>query len=84
MTVIVDRARQYSDDTEGFGTVIAMAEAADCANMTWWNSIRANDPHAAYASSQVLAELIKMLAHREGIPVADVWDHLKRAGRIDF
>ncbi|GAB19148.1 hypothetical protein GOEFS_075_00690 [Gordonia effusa NBRC 100432] len=84
MTVIADQGRQCADETDGFGTVIAMAEAADCSNMTWWNSIRTSDPHAAYVSSQVLAELIKTLAHREGIPVADVWDHLRRAGRIDF
>ncbi|WP_457590147.1 hypothetical protein [Gordonia aurantiaca] len=69
----------------GFATAIAMAEAAADRNPTWWNEIRtkAEDSlEAAYCSSRLLAALIEASAHRAGIPAADVWDHIRRTGRL--
>ncbi|MEE3850629.1 hypothetical protein VZC37_09805 [Gordonia sp. LSe1-13] len=69
----------------GFDTAIAMAEAASCGNVSWWNSIRthAGDPAAGeYAASVLLAELLTSSAHRSGIAVADVWDVARRTGRL--
>lgn len=69
----------------GFDTAIAMAEAASCGNVTWWNTIRAHtdDPSTAeYAASVLLAQLIRSAAHRSGIPAADVWASVRRAGRL--
>ncbi|MFW0784716.1 hypothetical protein AAFP35_09355 [Gordonia sp. CPCC 206044] len=69
----------------GFDTAIAMAEAAGCANMTWWNTIRAHaaDPAAAeYAASVLLAQLITSSAHRMGVPAADAWVRIRQTGRL--
>lgn len=69
----------------GFDTAIAMAEAASCGNVTWWNEIRAHadDPaEGEYAASVLLATLIKSSAHRFGVPTADVWSVLRRLGHL--
>ncbi|MDY6810296.1 MAG: hypothetical protein SW127_14980 [Actinomycetota bacterium] len=69
----------------GFDTAIAMAEAASCGNVSWWNTIRshADDPAAGeYATSVLLAQLLVSTAHRLGIPVADVWERTRRTGRL--
>ncbi len=69
----------------GFDTAIAMAEAASCGNVSWWNSIRMQPEDPAlgeYATSVLLAELLRSSAHRLGVPVADVWELARRSGRL--
>lgn len=69
----------------GFDIAVDMAEAASCDNMTWWNEIRAHAPDPAigeYASSVLLAQLIRTSAHRWGVPVVDVWDAIRRCGEL--
>lgn len=69
----------------GFDTAIAMAEAAADHNPTWWNEIRAraDDPSAGeYCSSLLLGAMLESSAHRLGVPVADVWAHIRRTGEL--
>ncbi len=77
-----DAVREHDD---GFASAIWMAEAADAANITWWNQIRsrAADPAVSeYTSSLLLARMIRSEAHRQGVPVVDVWDRIRRTGDL--
>ncbi|MFW0796319.1 hypothetical protein AAFP30_21075 [Gordonia sp. CPCC 205515] len=81
-----DDAPDTTDDRmPGFDTAIAMAEAAGCGNVSWWNDIRAHAGDSAvgeYAASMLLAQMIRESAHRWGVPVVDVWDAVRRTGRL--
>ncbi|GAC68950.1 hypothetical protein [Gordonia soli] len=69
----------------GFDTAISMAEAAGCGNISWWNEIRAHtaDPTVGeYAASMLLADAVRAAAHRAGVPVADMWDRVRRSGDL--
>ncbi|NNG96603.1 hypothetical protein HLA97_04975 [Gordonia araii NBRC 100433] len=66
----------------GFDAAITMAEAVACDNPTWWNDVRSHSPDAAYASSVLLAELIRAHAHRMGVPVSDIWERIRTAGEL--
>jgi hypothetical protein len=68
-----------------FDTVIAMAEAAHCGNISWWNQIRvdsADGTETEYLASRMLARLIAAAAHRQGIPTADVWARIRETGNL--
>lgn len=78
-------ADEKSTVAPGFDTALAMAEAAASHNRAWWNEIRTHvdDPEAGeYCSSLLLAALLESSAHRLGIPVADVWGHIRRTGEL--
>ncbi|MFT4128330.1 MAG: hypothetical protein QM662_19135 [Gordonia sp. (in: high G+C Gram-positive bacteria)] len=80
MSVIDERAAP-----SGFDAAIAMAEAAANHNPTRWNEVRCRteDPAAGeYCSSLLLAALLQSSAHRLGVPVADVWSHIRRTGEL--
>ncbi|MGV9712414.1 hypothetical protein ACWDTI_17330 [Gordonia sp. NPDC003424] len=74
-----------ADRMPGFDTAIAMAEAAGCGNITWWNDIRSHSADTAvgeYAASVLLAQMIRSSAHRWGVPVVDVWEAVRRTGQL--
>lgn len=78
-----DEGRSAQD--EGFSAAISMAEAADAENITWWNEIRSRALDSAvceYTSSMLLARMIRSEAHRQGVPVVDVWDRIRRTGDL--
>lgn len=74
-----------SETRRHFEAAIAMAEAAECGNMSWWGEIRsaADDPaEIDYFVSVLLAKMITAGAHRDGLTSADVWAHIRRTGDL--
>ncbi len=68
-----------------FAAAIAMAEAAECGNMSWWSEIRsaAGDPaEMDFFVSTLLARMITAAAHRDGVTSADAWTQIRRTGAL--